>query len=343
MTTSSYFVRQNQARFNTTKLIFLYILGILLVPILFAFIYFLFTKDQYANIPNQDIWKTYLSTYGWTTLLTSIPVFLGSLYYYNAYSQPGDKIARSLGAHNINEYEENENLIKLNNVVEELSIASGYPKPQIFVLDDPSINAFAAGNSKKNAVICVNTGTLDNLDREELSGVLAHEFSHLVNEDTKINIRISSLIGGFGVLTVIGQILIRAASSSSRSSRSKNNGTAGILLIGLVVILLGLCWSWYSKIIAAAVSRQREFLADATAVSYTRDDSIACALEKIRRQAIDHIKSSLSKEQYSNCNHMFFSGINETGLLDSHPNLDERIKRAREMSYTIDKYQKSDL
>ena len=333
----SYFMRQNNARSNTAKLIALYVFGIFAVPLVLLLLWFIL--EHTGETPAHPLTgKDYINGYLGMVLVCAVPVLLASFYYYHKYSGDGSKTAIALGAHHIDDFEPDFKLTQYKNVVEELCVASGLPMPQIFVLEDPTINAFAAGSSPEKAAVCVNTGTLDKLTRRELQGVLAHEFSHIANRDTKINITICALMGGFGIVTTIGYVLFRMAGRCN-SRNSKNNPAAAFLIAGLAAIILGWLWSLISHLIQAAVSRQREFLADATAVQYLKDDSIACALEKIRDQAVLSFKNSPLKDA-SSCAHMCFTeirGINKTGLFDSHPNLNARITAARDMSYTIEK------
>jgi Zn-dependent protease with chaperone function len=238
------------------------------------------------------------------------------------------------------------------NVVEEMAIASGSPMPTIYLIDCDSINAFAAGQSPETAVIGVTRGSLRKLDRDELQGVIAHEFSHIRHQDTRINARAVIAIAGLMAIGTVGKILVffigpglmvvggavaGASSSSSRRSRGRNSdggGALGALLLGLlaglVIIAIGLVF-WaigssgvlYGRIIQAAISRGREFLADATAVDYTRNpDGIADALRKIR----DSRNAGIPSWAASGLNHFLFtSGVGT--ILDSHPSIRERIRR----------------
>lgn len=325
----SYFLHQTEAKSNTFKLVVAYTFGLLVVPLLINIVLYLFDDSK-----SEFSWRDHFYIYGITVGVCAIPVIIGSLFFYFKYSGPGYKVAEALGASPIDDFEDNFNLSQLRNIVEEISFASGIKCPQIYILEDPTINAFAAGSTIDNSIICVNTGTLDQLDRSELSGVIAHEFSHIVNRDVNINLKIGTMIAGFSALSILGWFILRATSGmgSSRSSRSKNSSGAGIiLLIGLALLVLGWIWKFYSMIISAAISRQREYLADATAVSYTRDDSIARALIKIQNSAM---KSTINESQKETCSHMFFTSEKKANLLDSHPPLENRIKRAKEMSFS---------
>ncbi len=229
---------------------------------------------------------------------------------------------------------------RLLNIVEEMALASGIPVPPVYLLDEDGINAFAAGYSPADAVIGVTRGSIELLSRDELQGVIAHEFSHIFNGDMKLNIRLMGLVFGLLVLSFLGQILVRIilesrSSGSSRSSNSnsgKDNTGAIImvaLLIGAALWILGLVGEGIARLIQAAISRQREYLADASAVQFTRNpDGIAGALKKIGGFA-NHGK--LKAVGVSEVNHMLFAcGLSAAASalsLDSHPPLDDRIRQ----------------
>jgi len=171
---------------------------------------------------------------------------------------------------------------RLVNVVEEIALASGVPVPEIFVLEhEAGINAFAAGMSHSNAAITVTRGALERLDRAELQGVIAHEFSHVLNGDMRLNQQLIGLSFGILVLSLIGRWLLRSA-RYARPSRGKNSGgVAAALAIGIALVVIGAIGVFCSRLIKAAVSRQREELADASAVQFTREpQGLAGALKK---------------------------------------------------------------
>jgi len=231
---------------------------------------------------------------------------------------------------------------RILNIVEEMSLAAGMSVPPVYLIEESGINAFAAGYSPSDAVIGITRGCIENLNRDELQGVVAHEFSHICNGDMRLNIRLMGLIFGLVVMSLLGELLVRLlgnVSSSSRSSRSSVSGSSnskdnsgGILLalflIGVGLWLLGFLGSLFARIIQAAISRQREFLADASAVQYTRNPSgISGALKKIG--GIE-THGMIHSPEAVDANHMFFAcGVKASGLfsLDSHPPLAERIRR----------------
>jgi Zn-dependent protease with chaperone function len=218
---------------------------------------------------------------------------------------------------------------RLINVVEEMSIASGIPVPAVYVLDDEAgLNAFAAGLTTSDAVVAVTRGTLEKLNRDELQGVVAHEFSHILNGDMRMNIRLVSVLYGIFFLTIIGYGLLR----SLRFARGDGKkGDARILLvaaaIGVVLVVIGYIGYFFGRLIQAAVSRQREFLADASAVQFTRNPGgITGALKKIGGYALG---GRVNSAHATAIGHFFFAeGIRSgfMGMLATHPPLDERIR-----------------
>src|SRR5262249_37293138 len=168
---------------------------------------------------------------------------------------------------------------RLLNIVEEMALAAGVPVPPVYVLEEPGINAFAAGYAPGDAVVAVSQGCLNYLTRDELQGVVAHEFSHILNGDMRLNIRLVGLILGIMALSIIGRILM--LTSRGRSS-GRGDARGGLVLLGLGVFVLGLVGAFFGRLIMAAVSRQREYLADASAVQFTRNsDGIGGGLKKI--------------------------------------------------------------
>ncbi len=214
---------------------------------------------------------------------------------------------------------------RLVNVVEEMAIASGLPVPAIYVLpDEPGINAFAAGFTPERAVVAVTRGAADALTRDELQGVVAHEFSHLLNADARLNLRLVALIGGITVLALIGRILVRdVAGSGGRRSRGGGRVRLFAFLAGACLWIAGSVGAFFGRVIRAAVSRQREFLADAAAVQLTRNpDGLAGALAKIGAQG-----SAVASAGAPEVSHLFFANGLGSRWLATHPPIDERIRR----------------
>ena len=239
-------------------------------------------------------------------------------------SHGGPAVAAALGGRQIDPGTQDPAERRVLNVVEEMSIASGVRVPPVYVMEDSGINAFAAGNSEKDAVIGVTRGCIARLTRDELQGVMAHEFSHIFHRDMRLNMRLVAWLGGIFAVSVVGRMLLRAA---SRPARSKNDGKgrAAIGGIGLTLFVVGIVGYFFGRLIQAAVSRQREYLADASAVQYTRNpDGIAGALEKIASGAGSALEAPAAAE-FSHF--LFASGI--TSLFATHPPLEERVARIR--------------
>jgi Zn-dependent protease with chaperone function len=220
---------------------------------------------------------------------------------------------------------------RLLNVVEEMAIASGVPVPQVFVMDaEPGINAFAAGFSVDDAAVAVTHGALEKLNRAELQGVIAHEFSHVLNGDMRLNTRLMGAVFGILCIGLCGRGLMRVASSTTSVFRSRNNKGGGYLFaLGLGVFVVGWLGELMGKLIKAAVSRQREFLADASAAQFTRDPSaVAGALKKIG----GHVAASgIHAPAADEASHLFFGDLHSRlfahSWLATHPPLRERINR----------------
>jgi Zn-dependent protease with chaperone function/uncharacterized tellurite resistance protein B-like protein len=255
----------------------------------------------------------------------------GSLFKVAQLSGGGHVVAESLQGRRV--FPDTNDAVekRLLNVVEEMALASGVPVPPVFILDrEAGINAFAAGYSPSDAVVAVTRGTAENLSRDELQGVVAHEFSHILNGDMRLNIRLIGVLHGILLLGLIGRILFRMAAHSggSRSSRDSKGSAVYFLLIGLAVMALGFLGTLMGNIIKAALSRQREYLADASAVQFTRNPSgLAGALKRIGGAVTG---SKLQAANASEASHLFFArGVWEglTSLTATHPPLSARIKR----------------
>lgn len=246
-------------------------------------------------------------------------VTVASLYKYLSIQGGGRAIAESLGGQLVPPNTENAQQRQLLNVVEEMSIASGIAVPPVYLIPETSINAFAAGFSPEDAVIGINQGTLDNLSRSELQGVVAHEFSHILNGDTNINLRLIAILHGILFIGIIGYGLLRTGGFSRR------NGLP-IIALGAGLLAIGYGGTFFGNMIKAGVSRQREYLADASAVQFTREPSgIADALKKIGGLSEGSAMTNRNADQAS---HMFFGNVAQgfTGLFSTHPPLEKRIR-----------------
>ncbi|QQR90798.1 MAG: M48 family metallopeptidase [Myxococcales bacterium] len=243
----------------------------------------------------------------------------------------GQGVAEMLGGRLLSPQTDDEHERRLINVVEEMSIASGVPLPKIYVLDkELAINAFAAGYETNDAVVAVTRGTLEQLSRDELQGVIAHEYSHILNGDMNINLKLMGVLFGILLIALAGRFLLRISLYSRGRSRSRDAGSAKLVmvLLGVVLFIVGYLGHFFARLIQAAVSRQREFLADASAVQFTRNpEGIAGALQKI---ATVPTQSKLTHARAAEASHFYFGDglrLNLGGWLSTHPPIAERIKR----------------
>ncbi len=317
-----FFQRQDAARKNTKLLVFYFSLavaGIIAAIYLASVLIFAGAAAkarQHGYEPHVALWNPQL--FGYVALGTLIVIGLGSAYKIAALSAGGSTVAESLGGRLVASNTTDPNERKLLNIVEEMSIASGVAMPQVFVMDGESgINAFAAGHTTSDAAVAVTRGCITTLNRDELQGVIGHEFSHILNGDMRLNLRLMGIIFGIVSLVTIGRILLRFRSSGKNQSP--------LPLFGLVLILIGAIGAFFANLIQAAVSRQREFLADASAVQFTRNPGgLSVALQKI-----GGIGSELDSDHAAEASHMFFcNGLKSSffSAFATHPPLEERIK-----------------
>jgi Zn-dependent protease with chaperone function len=271
--------------------------------------------------PQVSIWNS--QVFFGVAIATLAIVGIGSAYKTSALSAGGSAVSELMGGRLLNPNTTDPEERKLLNVVEEMALASGVPVPKVYVMDEEhGINAFAAGHSTGDATVTVTRGCMKLLNRDELQGVIGHEFSHILNGDMRINLRLMGIIFGILCLAIIGRILLQTA----RGGRGR--GQNPLPLLGLVLLLVGYIGVFFGRLIQAAVSRQREFLADASSVQFTRNPGgITGALKKIG--GLGEMGSRLSHAHAEELSHMFFgNGISEPfiGLLETHPPLEKRIR-----------------
>ncbi|MFT3788934.1 MAG: M48 family metallopeptidase [Tepidisphaeraceae bacterium] len=255
-----------------------------------------------------SLWQP--QVYGTTSAIVLVIIGLSGIVKQLMIGGDGASVAESLGGKlvdgNTTDLEER----KLINIVEEMSIASGVPVPRLYVLNaEEGINAFAAGTRPDNAVVAVTRGCIRNLNRDQLQGVVAHEFSHILNGDMRLNLRMIALNFGIMALGVIGYWVMRLGfEGAARSSKKEGAGAAlGFAIVGLLMMIVGYVGVFFGNMIQAAISRQREFLADASAVQFTRNPSgIAGALKKIGGLAYG---SKLKTAAAGEASHMFFARV----------------------------------
>ncbi len=332
----NFFEQQDLARRNTKRLIVLLVLAVLsLIAVTALFLAGVFAYLQGGHSPElrqAGLIQGMLNALSWemitgVSLLVIGVVIIGSLFKMAQLRSGGRAIAEAMGGRLLNTNTQDLDERKILNVVEEMAIASGTPVPPVYLIDEDGINAFAAGHNLQNAVIGVTRGCIHLLNREELQGVVAHEFSHILHGDMRINLRLIALLHGILLLGLIGQYMLR--STRFRSSRSSRDNSAAVALgLGLGLIIIGYAGTFFGNLIKAAVSRQREFLADASAVQFTRNpDGIAGALKKIGGYSYG---SRLELSNAAEFSHMYFSAGVTTAfnqLMATHPPLPERIKR----------------
>ena len=284
---TGFFEQQDVARRKTGLLVFLFCAAV--IAIVLAIYAVIATINVNLDLTQQiapdnvrrsvHFWDPQL--FGIVTVATIVVILLGSLYKMSELSAGGEAVALMLGGRRINPMTDVFAERQLLNVVEEMALASGVPVPPVYVLDnEKSINAFAAGFRPGDAVIGVSRGSLDYLTRDELQGVMAHEFSHILNGDMRLNIRLVGVLHGILILAIIGYYILRSGAHAGGSNRK--GGAGAILLVALGLMIIGGVGLFFGRLIKSAVSRQREYLADASAVQFTRyPGGIAGALKKI--------------------------------------------------------------
>lgn len=222
-------------------------------------------------------------------------------------------------------------LQRVRNVTEEMAIAAGIPMPQVYVIEDSAPNAFATGRDPQHGVVCVTTGLLEKLDRDELQGVIAHEIAHIRNYDVRLMTTLALIAG---LIPLISDFLLRSMwHGGSRGGRSRDNDNNSgqlqliILALGLVLAILA---PLFAGLLQMAVSRQREFLADSSAAELTRyPDGLASALEKIARDSEPLEAANRATAHLYICNPLHKTGEWASNLFSTHPPTDERIRRLR--------------
>lgn len=332
---SNFFSQQDLARRNTRILVLLFSLAVLLLLLLtniIALISLGFVDPQQLSGP----WHWQALPWDLVVAVSAVvlsAVGIAVLIKWLQLRAGGKVVAESLGGIRLSPDSQDPLQRRLLNVVEEMALAANTPVPPVYLLPETGINAFAAGYSPSDAVIGVTQGCIEQLNRDELQGVVAHEFSHILNGDMRMNIRLIAILNGILFLGHIGYYMLRgsrgasaARVSSSRSGNNKN-GAGGILLLALGLVIIGYLGSFFGNLIKAAVSRQREFLADASAVQFTRNPrGIAGALKIIGSH---NQRSKIGNSNADENSHLFFAeAISRwAAIFATHPPLATRIKR----------------
>ncbi|MCH8557415.1 MAG: M48 family metallopeptidase [Balneolia bacterium] len=327
-----FFKAQDDARRNTKKLVFFYILAVagLIISIYLAAFFLLAGGGSYlgAETGALSFWMPGLF---WSILIfTLIVISAGTGYRVIQLRSGGSAVAEMMGGRRITPATTDPKERRLMNVIEEMSIASGVPVPSVYVMDnEDGINAFAAGYGARDAAIGVTKGCLEHLDRDELQGVMAHEFSHIFNGDMRLNIRLIGILNGILVIHLIGMILMRSQMYVRIGGGGRNRGQAALAMMafGLALTAIGYLGVIFGRMIQSAVSRQREYLADAAAVQFTRNpEGIASALAKIQ---LLHEGSFIKDPHAAEMSHLFFSTGQRTwlnSLFATHPPVKKRLE-----------------
>ncbi len=323
-----FFEQQAKAHRKTKWLVIYFVMAVAaMILAIYIAVLLIFSGVQthhdiyYGNQPQFSAWNAQIFL-GVSMVVLAI-VGIGSAYKTSSLSAGGSAVSDLMGGRLVKTNSSDPDERKLLDVVEEMSIASGVPMPQVYVMDEEDgINAFAAGHKPSDATITVTRGCMKILNRDELQGVIGHEFSHILNGDMRLNLRLMGTIFGILCLAIVGRILLQTL----RGGRGKN--AAPIALVGVVLFVIGYIGVFFGRLIQAAVSRQREFLADASSVQFTRNPAaITGALKKIG--GLGATGSRLIHPHAEEISHMFFgNGVSEPfiGLLETHPPLADRIR-----------------
>ncbi|QDV22012.1 M48 family metallopeptidase [Aureliella helgolandensis] len=336
---TDFFQRQSDARKSTWWLVTMFALAVIAIVTTVVVISVIVIRTQargaiqpFASQPEQ------YSVPIIAGLVTLMIIVGGSLYkILDLQNGGGTRVAESLGGRKLHADTKDPVERRVLNVVEEMALASGVPVPPVYMMQEEGINAFAAGYSPSDAVLGITRGCAEQLTRDELQGVVAHEFSHILNGDMRMSIRLIGVLHGILLIGLAGQIVMRmffysGAGRSRRSSSNSNNGNGGqviivIMAIGVALLVLGFIGTFFGNLIKAAVSRQREYLADASAVQFTRNPAgIANALKRIGGFKEG---SAIKSPHAAEASHMYFAqGVWEgiTGLWATHPPLAKRIR-----------------
>jgi Zn-dependent protease with chaperone function len=323
-----FFAAQDRARRKTWQLVVLFgvaVIGLILATNVLVAIAVAFSSTAgVARGVGQTLQEQSAETWLLITLMVLICIAGASLYKYFALRSGGRAVVEMLGGKQIDPGTQVLAERRLLNVVEEMAIASGIRVPAVYRIDESGINAFAAGFGTDDAVVCVTSGTLEYLNREELQGVIGHEFSHLLNGDSRLNLRLIALLNGILFIGIVGRLLLRGGANTGGR---RDSNAMPLIVLGVGLLVIGYAGTFCGNLIKAAVSRQREFLADAASVQFTRNPGgIANALKKIGGSASG---SHLTNTRANEASHMFFGQavtLFMNSLMATHPPLPVRIR-----------------
>ncbi len=331
----NFFEHQEAARRNSRRLVVLFALAV--VAIVIAVNVAATVLFHTLSAPVGLRWHSGVLPNGFyftNTVVVLGLIFGGTLLEMNRLKAGGVAVAQMVGAREVDTSTRDLLDRRLVNIVEEMAIASGVPMPRVFVMDaETSINAFAAGHSIDDAIVAVTRGTLTRLSRDELQGVIAHEFSHILNGDMRLNLRLIGVLYGLLIVALAGRFLLELG-GRSRSGGDRSSGSAIAVLVaaGLALWVLGYIGVFFGRLIKAGVSRQREFLADASAVQFTRNpEGIGGALRKIAGLGeASGLGSRIDHPQAESLSHLFLGAARPSfvrGIFATHPPMDERLRR----------------
>lgn len=327
----NFFEHQDQARRNTTKLLLLFGLSIaVMIAAFYGVAIAILSTQATPALGGLILWRP--GVLFWVTSGTLAFMVVGSSTKLAQLSQGGHSLAKGLGGRELNPLTDDPDEQRLINVVSEMALASGTPIPAVYLLDnEPGINAFAAGFTADKAVIGVTRGCLDQLSRDELQGVIGHEFSHILNGDMGLNLKLIGVIHGLLLIYIAGRLVLRLSYYDGSSRRSKDDKGAGaVLAAALAMVVIGYLGVLCGRLIKSAVSREREFLADASAVQFTRNpEGLTGALRKIGQLSAG---STMVSPMAETASHLLFGEANNNlsflgGWFATHPPLGERLRR----------------
>ena len=324
-----FFEAQASAKRRTSRLMLLFILAVIGV-IAACYLAALIVVARIRPMPGTWlVWDG--SLFGGVSLVVCLITGGAMLFKWLQLRAGGSVIAEMVGGRRVDPQSTDLAEQRLLNIVEEMSIASGVPMPAVYLLDDEGgLNAFAAGLTTSDAVVAVTRGSLEKLSRDELQGVVAHEFSHILNGDMRLNVRLTAVLFGILVIGLMGrgllEVMLRSGAVRTRG-KGKSGGPGVFIIVGIAMLIIGYVGYFFGRLIQAAISRQREYLADAAAVQFTRNPlGVSGALKKIGGYSLG---SRLDSAAAAQIGHFFFAQSFRAGftqLWATHPPLEERIR-----------------
>jgi len=345
---ADFFEQQHHAKTQTRTLVIYFLLAVVLIVV--AVNIAVWFAGIYGGLFQLPLSEWPFSQYSWiTTAIVLVVILLASTIQTARLGSGGYAVAKMVGARHIKHQTQNTKEKILLNVAEEMSIASGMPMPSVYIMDDEmGINAFVAGLKPSVTVLVVTKGCLEKLSRDELQGVIGHEFSHIFNADMKMNVHLIGMLAGILFIGQMGyffmRLLGRSRISSGRSSSSKNSGgniLLFLLILGATLFAIGYIGLFFGRLIKAGISRQREYLADASSVQFTRNvDGITNALVSIQSDSNHGLLNNSHAEDMS---HMCFEmpiSLAFGGMLATHPPIEKRV-HALKPNYVFSAHSKS--